>query len=469
MPAPLPQPDPVAVRPRNPFLVPVLLWAAIIVTVYVMSPNFRFAETRSEAPFAGDFLQEWLGGYIVRCGDYGRFYEPEYAQVLQHDARLMGFQFPAHQYLPVVYPPFYYLLICPLSLLPVWLAAWVWAALMVGCLAWAMAILAGYATRRLGLFPPTAQRSATESGDNAESRRRHLIAVLPWAIPAALLFQPLLESLTSNQKGTVCLLLLTGTFVLLHRGRPLAAGMVFGLLAFKPQLTLVIAAAMLAKREWRFVGGGAITGAALAAGSLWLGSDVCWQYFDFATGTADYLGTTGYALHKSHCLYGFFALLSGGPGCAARIATLLAAAGVVYLLAQLLRGPLVPGTSRLSVQFAGLVVATVLLSPHLFTYDLTILLLPMFLLVVEIVNRAEMPATIRRWLVVCLVTLFVLPGVSVPIASATGLQLTVPAVFLLLVLAVRKAASAVGRFGATPIAPGRNAHEITSSYISGTA
>ena len=41
--------------------------------------------------------------------------------------------------------------------------------------------------------------------------------------PAALLYQPLLESLTSNQKGTVCLLLLTGTFLLLHRGRPLAA------------------------------------------------------------------------------------------------------------------------------------------------------------------------------------------------------------------------------------------------------
>jgi hypothetical protein len=81
-----------------------------------------------------------------------------------------------------------------------------------------------------------------------------------------------------------------------------------------------------------------------------------------------------------------------------------------------------------------LVAATVLLSPHLFTYDLTILLLPMFLVVVEVAGRAEVPATVCRWLVASLVTLFVLPGVSVPIASATGVQLTVPVLLMMLFL-----------------------------------
>jgi len=418
-------------------LVPVLLSAAMVVAIYAMSPNFRFAEVRPEGPFAGDFLQEWLGGYMVRCGDYSRFYDPLYAQALQHDAQLVGFEFPQQQYLPIVYPPFYYLLLSPLSLVPVWLAAWIWAGLMVGCLAMALTMLWGHAAGRLGTNSPNARASVAKSPDTSPSSRQRLIAALPWAIPAALLYQPLVESLTSNQKGTLCLLLLTTTFVLLNRGRPLAAGMVFGLLAFKPQLALVIAVAMLMKRQWRFVCGGAMMGAALAAGSLLLGGDVCRQYFDFATGTADYLSTTGYALHKSHCLYGFFALLAGGPGPAARIAALLAAAGVVYLLARLLRGPLVPGTSRLSIQFAGLVVATVLLSPHLFTYDLTILLLPVFLLAIDVADRAEIPATSRRWLLASLVTLFVLPGVSVPIASATGVQLTVPVLFVMLFLAAQ--------------------------------
>jgi hypothetical protein len=351
MPNPSPTPERVAARRKIPLLLPVLLSVVIIVTVYAMSPNFRFAEVRTAGPFAGDFLQEWLGGYIVRCGDYSRFYDPSYVQSLQHDPQLVGFQFPRRQYLPIVYPPFYYLVLSPLSFLPVWLAAWLWAVLMVACLALAMAMLGGYATKRLGLTSSDARASTAESPDNADSRRRNLMAALPWAIPAALLFQPLLESLTSNQKGTVCLLLLTTTFVLLNRGRPLAAGMVFGLLAFKPQLAVVIAAAMLLKRQWRFVWGGALTGAALAAGSLLLGGDVCRQYVDFATGTADYLGTSGYALHKSHCLYGFFALLAGGPGLAARIAALLSICLRDCCAVRWCRGPVacrssMPGWSR---------------------------------------------------------------------------------------------------------------------------
>jgi hypothetical protein len=430
---PAPNPAPDAWPRRHRLWLPLLLSAAIIVAAYALSPNFRFAEVRSEGPFAGDFLQEWLGGSIVLYGDYTRFYDPDYAQALQHDPQLVGFEFPSRQYLPIVYPPFYYVLISPLSLVPVWLAAWIWAVLMVGCLAGALAMLAGYAANRLRRTLPDARALATGASGTADLRRC-LVAALPWALPAALLYQPLLESLTSNQKGTVCLLLLTATFLLLNRGRPLAAGMVFGLLAFKPQLALVIAAAMLLKRQWRFVGGGAVTGAALAAVSLMLGFDVCRQYVAFATGTADYLSTGGYALEKSHCLYGFFALLLGGAGPAARVATLAAAAGVVYLLARLLRGPLVPGTPRLAIQFSGLVVATVLLSPHLFTYDLTILLLPMFLLAVEITDGSEFPAADRRRLTVILVTLFILPGVSVTIASTSGVQLTVPVLVAMLFL-----------------------------------
>jgi hypothetical protein len=141
-------------------------------------------------------------------------------------------------------------------------------------------------------------------------------------------------------------------------------------------------------------------------------------------------------LHKSHSLYGFFALLLGGPGTAARAATVLAASGVVCLLVRLLRGPLVPGTPPFAMQFSGLVVATVLLSPHLMTYDLTVLLLPMFILLVGVADPRRMHGSTQRWLVAILVMLYALPGISVTIASATRFQATAAVLLALLFVLV---------------------------------
>jgi hypothetical protein len=426
---------------RNSLWLPLALAGVIVAGAYFGSPNFRFAAVRTAGPYAGDFLQEWLGGYIVLRGDYARFYDPDYAHALQHDARLVGFAFPADRYLPIVYPPFYYVLTSPLCLLSVRVAAWVWAALMLGCLAASAVCLGRYAVARRESAPrgSTAANRAPPARGRAVGNR--LAALLPWALPAALLYQPLLESLTSNQKGTVCLLLLTATFLLLDRRRSFAAGLVFGLLAFKPQLALVIGLAMLLKREWWFVAGGAVTGTLLVAISFALSPDVCRQYYQFATGTADYLGTNGYPLEKSHCLYGFFSLLFGAPGLPARLAALVAGLGVVALLVRLLWPPTEPGSPRWAAQFSGLVVATVLLSPHLITYDLTILLLPMFLLLVNFCGEDLGKSRLHHSLVALLALVFVLPAVSVNTASVTHLQLTVPvlvALQIVLCLAVSK-------------------------------
>ncbi len=442
-------------RRRNPFWFPLLLATGIVIAAFAFSPNFHFADDRAEGPYAGDFLQEWLGGYMVRSGDYDRFYDPEYACDLQHNPQLVGFAFPDDRYLPIVYPPFYYLLISPLSLLTLRAAAWVWAVLMVACFAVTAAGLRRYAARRLGPNPPRDLCAAPPCPTARHPDRGSILAILPWLLPVAVLYQPLVEGLTSNQKGTVCLLLLTLTFLQLNRGRPLAAGLVFGLLAFKPQLTLVMGAAMLFKRQWWFLLGGIITGVVLTGLSLVTGVDVCRQYIEFATGAADYMGTAGYALEKSHCLYGLFVLLFGDTGPLARVLTLVAGVGVIYLVARLLRCPIRPGTSLMAVQFSGLVVATVLLSPHLMTYDLTVLLLPMFLTLVELCRDKRWPATGRWWLVALLVLLFVLPGLSVRIAALTHVQLTVPvfAAFLFVLSRTIRQEPATNETFRGPVAP----------------
>lgn len=394
---------------RGPWTGPMCVTLLVLTVIFAASPNFRFADAPDASPYAGDFLQEWVGGRIFREGDYSRFYDPDYAHEMEHDARLIGFRWNEQRYLPIVYPPFYYAIVSPLSRLPLPVAAWVWAALMVVCLIVSAWVLITHARKH--------------------SRQR----VSPWLLPAALFFMPLIENFTSSQKGSVCLLILSITFVLLDRKQPYWAGLVFGLLAFKPQLTLVIAFAMLFKGQWRFVMGGVTTGLLLIGVSLAMGLDVCGQYVAFSAGAADYLQTSGYDLTKSHCLYGTLTLLNGGKATLpVKCATVAAVLVVASLLAVALRHGLQPGTPRFRQQFSALVISTVLVSQHLFTYDLTILLLPMFQLIQGTsdvtVHTERRPAV--AWL---LAAIFSLSGVAPIIASQTGIQITT---ILLLALCV---------------------------------
>ena len=137
-------------------------------------------------------------------------------------------------------------------------------------------------------------------------------------------FAPVLESLSSSQKGTLCLLIFTATFVVWQRGKSFTAGMLFGLIAFKPQLALVIFAATLWQRQWRFIAGVMTTGAVLLGLSLFVGADVCWQYVQFALGTGEYMQNSGYDLHKSHSIWGFAQLLM--PRCGRQLADMFLAA-----------------------------------------------------------------------------------------------------------------------------------------------
>lgn len=385
--------------------------------IFAVSPNFRLDSSPDASPFAGDFLQEWVGGYIVRAGDYARFYDIEYARELEHDERLVGFAWNNERYLPIVYPPFYYAAVSPLSLFSVPTAAGIWAFLMVAGFAGAGWLLIWHG-------------------------RKALPKLSCWLIPAALLFMPLIENLTSSQKGTVCLLILSGTFVLLDGMRPFAAGALFGLLAFKPQLTLVIAPAMLLAGQWRFVLGGATTGLALGAACLALGTDVCRQYVLFSTGAADYLHSSGYDLTKSHCLYGFFTLLCGGEATTfVKGATFASFLGVAALLFLVLRRGLQPAAPQFPLQFSALVLATVLVSPHLFTYDLTILLLPILLLGMALAKQTIRPAN-RSMLGWLLAFLFAGAGISPLIAAQTGVQPSVLICLALLVYLTREVVAA---------------------------
>jgi len=386
----------------------VLLALLFLAGIPLFSSNFQPRDDAHAGPYAGDFLQEYLGGYLILHGDRACFYDRDYAIALQHDPAVMGMGFDEQQFLPIIYPPFYYLLAVPFALLPFRLAALLWLLLMAAFFAATLFIL-----RRAHPQNP---------------------ALLAWTLPAAIFFAPLVENFVSSQKATLLLLILTTTYFLLDKRKPFWAGVVFGLLAFKPQLTLVIALAMLCKRQGWFVLGGLVTGSVLLGLSLAIGPEVCLQYLEVSRNMAEYINMSGFQHEKMHCWYGFFKLLLAGSGLGViQAATVVATLVTIAVLARLLRGPLSFGQPEFALQYSGLVVATILLSPHLLTYDLSVLLLPLILLTIFLLDRPSESGPEGKRLAVLLVLLYILCGISTTLAHHIRLQLTVPVMFVLLV------------------------------------
>ena len=195
----------------------------VVATTLLISPNFRFDSGPHAVPYGGDFLQEWVGGYVVRAGDRSRLYDSAYTEALQHDAGVLGFEFRPDLYIPMVYPPFYYVLLSPLSVLPFATAVWLFLAAMAACFVASLVLLRPM-TRHLA--------PARGGAGQATGRERLLRLGALLALPAAVAFVPFAENLVSVQKGTLVLLLFTATLVLLQGGRELAAGLVFGLQVF---------------------------------------------------------------------------------------------------------------------------------------------------------------------------------------------------------------------------------------------
>jgi hypothetical protein len=365
-------------------------------------------------PFGGDFLSEWVAGGIVRDGDRDRLYDPSYAYEVEHDPARVPFDFDKNALLLMFYPPAYYVLVTPFSFLPLQWAAMLWCALMAACLIAAAALAARTCPERPRAFA--------------------------WCLFLAFLFFPLVHDLNTGQKATVWLLLFTGVFVLLRAGRPFTAGLIFGLVALKPPLAVVLGLAMLVKGQWRFVAGSGITVAGIIGLSFALGPEVFVRFLHWSLHAPDLMLRQEFTLlDMEHSFYSFLAL-----PLREHLSPLVikAVAGLLTLLTlaivwRLLRGPLDFSSERFSLQYAGLVLATVLVSPRLLTYDLTLVLLPVFLLARAVAQRPAWLEARRSQLVLAAIFLFIGASACQPIAHMTKLHVGTIAMLGVLVFLAR--------------------------------
>jgi hypothetical protein len=266
-------------------------------------------------------------------------------------------------------------------------------------------------------------------------------------------------SLNMAHKSVIILLLFTTTYLLLFHHKPFCAGAVFGLVAFKPHLAIVVWFAMLLKRQWSFVVGSGMTFLALGVVSVAISFQSSLDFLEVCLQATDYQTVAGYRLADAHGVLSssrLFAETYFSTGIRSPVMWSICSvivAAVLYLAARIMRGQIEFGSPRFSLQYSALVLLTVLLSPHFYGYDLTILLIPLGLTAFAFSSsNASSPGSFAscgdratgfdalmalegvvagRWLVACGVAIYVGAGLFASVAQSTGLQ---PSLLLLTAL-----------------------------------
>jgi hypothetical protein len=227
-----------------------------------------------------------------------------------------------------------------------------------------------------------------------------------------------------GQTSALALACFTLAFSALRAHREFLAGLAIGCLIFKPQLALAPAIVFLVTLNWRLIAGALLAASAqLTAALLYYGPAPLRQWLHVLLNVFSTLPLLEPKPYQTHSLRTFWTMLLPWP-----LASL-----TLYLLTALLVSAVTiacwRSRSPLSVRFSALLLATVLLAPHLTVYDLVILA-PAFLLLADWIVAHPRDA-LTPHLKLLLYLAFVLPLLG-PLARWTHFQLSVPVMAALL-------------------------------------
>ena len=274
-----------------------------------------------------DFVNYWTAGHLVAEGHIASIFDP--VRFLNAEHRLFDPALPFHFW---SYPPPALFLVAPLGVLPYIPALVLWSVFGVAILI------------------PVARRMF------ADPRERILLVCAPAvAINVAL-----------GQNGAITAALLIGGLALWRR-RPDLAGVLFGLLVFKPQIGLLLPIAVIAERRWKTLAWAAGTAAAVVLLSAPIYGLDAWRGF---------LGPT---LHTQSLMLtqgtGPFEWMMPSTYMAARVIglpTVIAATlqGPISLLGAWMVWAAYRNSTDDEIKAAVLMMATFIVTPQSFNYDL---------------------------------------------------------------------------------------------------
>jgi hypothetical protein len=385
-----------AERARAYSLILLVLYVAAMIGWIALSDGLI---DRNGKPIGTDFASFYAAGSMSLQGHAAAVYDM--AAHYAREQQIFGAAIPYYGWL---YPPIFLLLATPLALLPYPLALALWQG---ASFAFYLAVIAA-------ILRPM---------------RRENGAVARLWLPVAAAFPAVFINLGHGQNGFLTAGLLGAALLALPR-RAILSGILFGLLAYKPQFGLLIPVALLASGQWRTMIAASLTGIALAAAATLAFGTEAWWAFAASTETSRKLlleqGDVGF--EKLQSAFAAIRLWGGGIALAYLVqgaVSVAAIAGVAWMWRT---------SGNRELKAALLMIATLLASPHALDYDLTILGPAIAFFVAS--SRSH---GFRDFDICVLAAAWIMPLVARGIAGATGMPLGLIAIVALYALTMRQA------------------------------
>ena len=352
-------------------------------------------------PLGTDFSNIYAAGKLALEGKAALSFD--IAVQGQEERALFGAATPLYGW---HYPPFFLLVAAPLARLPYVTALILWQVATLALYLWAMAALI--------------RRSVAPEWADGE-----------YWLKLALGFTAVFVNLTHGHNGFLTAALFAGALALLDK-QPRIAGILFGLLAYKPQFGVLIPFALAAGGYWRSFAAAAVTVLALAlATTLFFGADI-WTAFLASTHFTRTIvleqGSTGF--EKIQTLFSQTRLL-GGP---VTLAYAVQGAAALFAIIAVIRAW--RHTVSFEARGAILCLATLLATPYALDYDLMLLAPALALIAAEGKSRGFRPYQLSL-----MALLWFLPFAARNLAGATHILLA-PFAILALLLMIQKRALA---------------------------
>ena len=311
------------------------LWAVAIVCVITgLHTGLRWWQTATHLHL--DAMVYYGAAQLAAAGRIDVIFDPFRMTEFLNGLFLLGNGQVRLSLAPFLYPPIYLLAVAPLAPLPFGWFYGLFQAMSAGLSAFALS------WRRGPLGAPG------------------ILALL--ISPASMI------NVISGQNALLSLALIVGGVRLLA-SRPLVAGALFGALAYKPQLMLLVPVALIAVRAWRALAATAASAALLALLSAALFGIAAWNAW--VTELLHPPGSFSADWFQDSVMRGYgvyvCALRLGASPALATVAQVAGATVAVWAVYRAFRTP-AAWELRLAVLFCGIALAT----PHLAPYDLVL-------------------------------------------------------------------------------------------------
>ena len=346
---------------------------------------------RNGKPLGTDFSNVYAAGSLTWQGRPAEAYQPA-LQHAEEQAVFGGREVPFYGWL---YPPFFFSVAFLVASLPY---AW-------GLAIWLAASLAAYLAAMRAILP------------------RPETLLIAAAFPAVFI------NIGHGQNGFLTAALLGGALHWLDR-RPWLAGVLIGLLAYKPQFGVLIPVALFAGGRWSTIGAAVATIAALLAVSfVTLGGGVWHAFADSMTFTQTVvLEQGGIGWEKIQSVFSAMRMWGAGVHLAYAVQIALA-----LMLATSLAW-LWQSNAEFELKASALATASLLATPYVLDYDLVALAVGIVFFVRHGLGRG-----FRTFEISLLAAAWIVPLLSRGVAGATGIPLGLVVLLAFYVFTLRRA------------------------------